>query len=75
MSGPEAKVTENVRVKSHAVESKKPQIAPLASHVTTVAHENARSLENHPPDFIPLASSDSPTLVGNPHIPVVEDGK
>jgi hypothetical protein len=76
MSGPEARVSENVKPKGTAtVQSAKSGIAPLASQIDTKPQELAKSIENHRPDFSPLASSDSPTIVGSPEGELKEDGK
>jgi hypothetical protein len=50
-------------------------LAPGASAHMEAQVKNTKTVESAGRDLGPIASSDSPTLVGNPEVPLKEDGK
>jgi hypothetical protein len=50
-------------------------MAPVASTHMEAQVKNTKTVESGRADLGPIASTDSPTLVGNPEVPLKEDGK
>lgn len=50
-------------------------LAPSASAHMAPQVKAGKTIESSAVDLGPVASSDSPTLVGNPEVPLKEDGK
>jgi len=48
---------------------------PLGSAIPVHEVKKLKTLQSDQEDLGPVASSDSPTLVGNPEVPLKEDGK
>ena len=48
---------------------------PLGSAIPVHEVKKLKTLQSAQDDLGPIASSDSPTLVGNPEVPLKEDGK
>lgn len=48
---------------------------PLGSSIPVHEVKKLKTLQSDVDDLKPIASSDSPTLVGNPEVPLKEDGK
>ena len=48
---------------------------PLGSIIPVHEVKKLKTLQSDQDDLGPIASSDSPTLVGNPEVPLKEDGK
>lgn len=50
-------------------------MSPVASAHMEAQVKNTKTVESGRQDLGPTVSSDSPTLVGNPEVPLKEDGK
>ena len=74
----------DIGVQEHKMYKQAPVITLANTHnpltpVPSASVENtvkvAKTIESGKVDLGPIASSDSPTLVGNPEVPLKEDGK
>jgi hypothetical protein len=50
-------------------------LMPMGSAIPVHEVKKLKTLQSASEDLKPIASSDSPTLVGNPEVPLKEDGK
>lgn len=50
-------------------------LRPVPSQIEVCEVKKLKTLQSAAEDLKPVASSDSPTLVGNPEVPLKEDGK